>query len=161
MSAIAAAPMCAIAAARKTTQVRDETKTSQPIEQSAINKKKTKTSPPPPHLAPCAFFCQIDAWTAQPSPHASTNARNAPLLRAPTCVHTRQVARRGSSVVVRAGKAPKPGVGGVPYTASNHFIIPDHDPAVIARFEEEMHHRVVMAGLPLFTTTLFCSQNIS
>lgn len=58
--------------------------------------------------------------------------------------------RRASSVVVRA--APKPGVDGVPYVAKNTFVIPDHDPAVAARFEEEMHHREhLMKSLPGFT----------
>lgn len=53
-------------------------------------------------------------------------------------------------MVVRA--APKPGIDGVPYVASNRFVIPENDPAVVARFEQEMHHReTLMKSLPGFT----------
>lgn len=62
-----------------------------------------------------------------------------------------QATRRGSSVVVRA--APKPGVDGVPYTASNTFIVPDGDAAIVQRFQEEMAARqALMKTLPGFTS---------
>jgi heme-degrading monooxygenase HmoA len=54
--------------------------------------------------------------------------------------------------VTRAASKPKPGINGVPYVAANRFVIPDSDPAVVARFEEEMRRReTLMASLPGFT----------
>ena len=48
--------------------------------------------------------------------------------------------------------APKPGVDGVPYVASNTFVIPDHDPTVVRRFEQEMAEReTLMKSMPGFT----------
>jgi|TARA_B100000405_G_scaffold172022_1_gene120261 heme-degrading monooxygenase HmoA len=53
--------------------------------------------------------------------------------------------------VVRA--APKPGVDGRPYTASNTFIVPDGDAAIVQRFQEEMAARqALMKTLPGFTS---------
>jgi heme-degrading monooxygenase HmoA len=53
--------------------------------------------------------------------------------------------------VVRA--APKPGVDGVPYTASNTFIVPDGDATVVARFQDEMAARqALMKTLAGFTS---------
>ena len=53
--------------------------------------------------------------------------------------------------MVRA--APKPGVDGVPYTASNTFIVPDGDATVVARFQDEMAARqALMKTLAGFTS---------
>ncbi len=53
--------------------------------------------------------------------------------------------------MVRA--APKPGVDGRPYTASNTFIVPDGGAAIIQRFQEEMDARqALMKTLPGFTS---------
>ena len=63
-----------------------------------------------------------------------------------------QVKSRASRTVTRAASKPKPGINGVPYVAANRFVIPDSDPAVVARFEEEMRRReTLMASLPGFT----------
>mmetsp|Transcript_10956 Transcript_10956/g.17566 ORF Transcript_10956/g.17566 Transcript_10956/m.17566 type:complete len:151 (+) Transcript_10956:69-521(+) len=73
-------------------------------------------------------------------------------IAAPSARRLTQVKSRASRTVTRAASKPKPGINGVPYVAANRFVIPDSDPAVVARFEEEMRRReTLMASLPGFT----------
>jgi heme-degrading monooxygenase HmoA len=66
-----------------------------------------------------------------------------------------QVARRGS-VTTRAG--PKPGVDGVPYVATNRFVVPDKDPAVVQRLVSEIEKREkLMKTLPGYTSSALTS----
>ena len=66
-----------------------------------------------------------------------------------------QAPRRGS-VSARAG--PKPGVDGVPYVATNRFVVPDKDPEVVRRLVSEIESREkLMKTLPGYTSSALAS----
>lgn len=68
---------------------------------------------------------------------------------------SRPAARRGASVVVRAGK---PGVDGVPYVASNTFVVLDADAEVARRLVAEIESREkLMRTLPGYTSSSLTS----
>ena len=74
--------------------------------------------------------------------HRSRDTKNPPHLSGP---------RRGSAAV-RAG--PKPGVDGVPYVATNRFVVPDKDPEVVRRPVSEIESREkLMKTLPGYTSS--------
>jgi hypothetical protein len=59
-------------------------------------------------------------------------------------------------VTTRAG--PKPGVDGVPYVATNRFVVPDKDPAVVQRLVSEIEKREkLMKTLPGYTSSALTS----
>lgn len=104
-----------------------------------------------------------------PAPRSRSRARADPLLPAfpgPTRRPNHRIAipknpliyqapRRGS-VAVRAG--PKPGVDGVPYVATNRFVVPDKDPEVVRRLVSEIESREkLMKTLPGYTSSALAS----
>lgn len=102
-----------------------------------------------------------NATRSRPPPNPAPLAHCAPSSSRILPPFIAQTLRRGSSAVTRAAakaKAPKPGVDGVPYVATNRFVIPDGDAEVVKRFVLEIESReALMKTLPGFTSCALTS----